>query len=53
MDTWFYPQGIVKILSLAIVNNHYPLAFDAIENFFTIHLQYRDIVFRQSEFGIY
>ena len=53
IDTWFYPQGTANIISLAIVNKNYPVAFDTTGNLFTFHLQERDIVFRQSTGGLY
>ena len=51
-ETWFDPQGITNILFLAIVTKHYPVAFDTTGNFFTVQLQDREIVFRQSNSGL-
>ena len=38
LDMWFNPHGIMNIISLAVVTNHYHVAFDATNNFFTVHL---------------
>ena len=34
------------------MTKNYPMVFETMENFFTVHLQDREIVFRQSEGGL-
>ena len=53
MEMWFDPHGIPNILSLAIINKHYHVGFYSAENFFAFHIQDMEIVFRQSEGGLY
>ena len=50
---WFEPHSIANILLLAIMNKHYLVAFNTTDNFFTVHLQDREIIFIQSEGAIY
>ena len=53
LDTWFDPQGIANILSLEIITKHYPMVFDTTDNFFTVHLKDRYIVFIHSTGELY
>ena len=53
LETWFELQGIVNILFLEIVTKHYTVAFETVKNFFTVHLQDKEVIFRQSEVGLY
>ena len=53
LETWFNLHSIANIFLLSIVTKHYPIVFNTVENFFTFHLQDREIVFRQSEGGLY
>ena len=53
MDTWFYPHIIANILSLAITDKHYPVAFNTTDTSFTFHLEERKIIFIQSEGDLY
>ena len=52
LDVRFDPHGISNILSLAIMEKHYPVSFGIMENFFTVHLQGQEILFRKCEIGL-